>query len=392
MDPFEQRLKSIPLRRPSARFGRAETLREVLRGQVPRQGFIERINNMSWKSKAMAVAGFAASVALAFVVLTGTPTASTAFAQVAERFRAAQTLSFDWAEERISDGKILGRGRTLYATPGKVRVEMDAEGVGRAYFVADMPTGKVMFVDLTEKTASLVPLSRLKEKDMAAAAIEDLRTLAERATQTLEKKQVDGVEANGFVVDGEHCTTTVWADAASGNPIRVEVRSKVEAQDPVKTIWTKIALDLPLDRRLFSVTPPAGFRTKQLKPADAQSTRATYVAEFLKIYAKHMNGEFPSRLEDAPERLKESFQSSPERQPPLAELLPLPMYVAAMHSMTRKGVQGVDWQYYPGHKMGEADHLLFWVREPRGEYFGVYGDLRVEKVAKEGLPVGPPDN
>ncbi len=345
---------------------------------------------MSWKSKAAALFGLAASVLIAYLALTSATGGSAAFAQVVEKLRSAQTMTYDWVSKRDSDGTILSRGRNLYMVPGKIRIEFNGEKDVQSYFVADMPTGKVLFVDAAQKTARIVPLKEFDGNDRAAKAIEDIRSLEEQGARPLGNKQIDGVQARGFAITRDGETTTVWANAASGDPIRVEILGKSNSGEPVLSVWTNIKLDQPLDPQLFSVRPPAGFAVSALAPADAKATPAHYVAEYLKIYAKYLDGQFPSRLQDAPKLLAEKFRSLQTDELPSADLMQLPFYTAATHAIMRKGRQGRDWQYFPGHKLGEKDQVVFWLRDRKnGEYAAVFGDLRIEKVGQDQLPPAP---
>ena len=70
MDPFEERLKSLRLRRPSAEFGKPETLAKEMDQRAVRHTFIERIHNMSWKAKAASLVALAASIMVAYLALT----------------------------------------------------------------------------------------------------------------------------------------------------------------------------------------------------------------------------------------------------------------------------------------------------------------------------------
>src|SRR5262245_15274793 len=124
MDPFEIRLRSIPLYRPSAGFGRPETLQALFRDSPHRLTISERIKNMTWQSKVAAALGVVASVLAVSLLIELLPSSSIAFAQVVEKLQSAETLSFDSESKSTVDGKIrTTKSRNYYMTPGKHRTE-----------------------------------------------------------------------------------------------------------------------------------------------------------------------------------------------------------------------------------------------------------------------------
>jgi outer membrane lipoprotein-sorting protein len=390
MDPFEKRLKSLSLRQPSPSFGEPGTLAAKLRRVERQRSLLERINNMSWTSKAAAIGGLAASVLVAYMALTSASGSSVAFAQVAEKLRAAQTLTFDSVTKRNADGKVLSKGRNFYVVPGKARIEYEGDNGERSYVVFDTPGSKVLMVDENHKTARVSSIKGGADKDLAAKEIEALRNLDERATQPLGEKQIEGVQVKGFQIEGDRETTTVWASTASGDPILVEILHKDFPEGPASQIWSNIKLDEPLDPQLFVSDPPPGYAVTPFLPVDFNATSAHYVAEFFKIYAKHMDGEFPPQIEEAVPLLAKKLRTPETNQPPSDEMMQLAFNSAAMHAAMRKGIRGVDWQYYPGHKLGEADQIVFWSHDAKsGKYPAVFGDLRIESVDKEQLPPAP---
>jgi hypothetical protein len=182
----------------------------------------------------------------------------------------------------------------------------------------------------------------------------------------------------------------VWAAVANGDPIRIEILENDYPSGPILIEWTNIKPGEKLDPALFSVDPPPGFTVIPFLPIDFEASPATYVVGFLKIYAKHMEGQFPPRLQDAIKTLGEKLEPPKSDEPLSDELSQLPFYSAATVAITRHGKQGEDWQYYPGHTLGDKKQIVFWCRDKkRKEYSVVYADLRVEQVEKNQLPPAP---
>jgi hypothetical protein len=185
MDPFEERLKSLRLRRPSAGFGKPETLAKEMDQRVVRHTFIERIHNMSWKAKAASLVALAASIMVAYLALTVATSGSVAFAQVAEKLQLAHTLSYNWEMRQESDGKVLSKGRNRCMVPGKLRIEYDGQSAQQSYAVLDMAAGKVLFVDEKQMTALINPLVSGEKQDVAAQTIEEVRSMKSKVARPI---------------------------------------------------------------------------------------------------------------------------------------------------------------------------------------------------------------
>jgi outer membrane lipoprotein-sorting protein len=387
MDSFESRLKYIPLRRPSPGFGKPEALAAAMRPAVDGRSLNERIKNLPWKSKIVAILSVAASVSVVYLVLASATGDSVAFAQVAEKLRAARTLSYNWTMKQHNDGKVLNRGRNLYMVPGKIRIEYGGQPGQQSYGVLDMPGGQVLFVDEKQQTARVTQFKGHGRDDMAAKTIDDVRSLQSVKAQSIGDKVVDGVQAKGFQIIDEGEAKTVWADAATGNPVRIEILQNDTPWGPVVTIWSRIQLDQPLAPELFSTAIPAGFETAQPAPV-LEATPAHWAADFLKIYVQHMDGQFPQNLREAGKELGQKFSppGAPPTQTPSSDVMQAAFYGAAIAAATRNG-QGERWQYYPGRAFGDPSVIVFWFHDKNNDkYQAVYGDLSVKTIETKDLP------
>ncbi len=381
-EPLESRLKSLALRPPSPEFGQPETLAAAVGCSSHPLTLFERVKNMPWKTKSAALVGVAVSIAVLYIVVAGPWGASLAFADVVDKLRSARTLTYDSVLVSKADGKILGKNRTYLMVPGKTRIEMSDSKGENAFVVFDIPTGKVLMVDLKRKTAHVSPIRGGEGKDMAAEKIERLRKLSEEDSRSLGEKAIDGVAAKGFEITQDNEVTTVWADIATGTPVRIEFLQKNFPTGLVLETWTNIKLDEPLDPVLFSTEPPAGFTTQPFLPMDFNATPTDRVTRFLKFYTDQMDSKFPPRLQDAIRLLGESLK--PED---MNELREAAFYGAGMAVVITHGHQGKDWQYYPGRELGEEDKVVFWFHDKKNKrYMAVYGDLRVATIEKNALP------
>jgi outer membrane lipoprotein-sorting protein len=390
MEPYESsesleaRLKALPLRRPSADFGQPEKLRALLR-HSDQLTLITRIRTMNRISKSAILAALAASIAAIAVFTVGSAGSTVAFAQVAQKLQKARTLTFDETLVSQADGKLLRRSRNYYMIPGKTRTETSADNDENGYIVFDTVAAKVLMVDSKRKTARISSIKGGEQKDMAARKIEDLQNLKAEDARPLGNKVVDGVQAKGFEITRPSDVTTVWADATTGEPVRIEILRKTFPSGPVVETWTNFKFDPPLNDALFSVEPPAGYQSQPSLPVDFNLTPAEVTAKFLKIYADHMGGEFPPRLQDAMKLLSEKMKKD-TTTPSTEEAAQTAFYASGMAAVIMKLEQGKGWQYYLGRKLGDKDKVVFWVNDKAsGGYLAVYGDLRVETITKEAL-------
>jgi outer membrane lipoprotein-sorting protein len=387
MDPFEARLKSLPLRKPSPQFGRPETLARLREAQRSPHPILQRMLAMPWTSKSAALVGMLAVGFVSYVVLVGPMGSSIAFAQVAEKLRAAQTMSFDSVIKIGVDEKKETKVRTYFMAPGKIRQEMRS-GEEEGFAVMDFSSGKALMVSTTQKTAFLSPIKGGSEVDIVRNEIDELRSLKDKDSLPLGEKQIDGVRATGFEISSREKVTTAWADAQSGDPLRIEFEWKDSPVGPATEVMTNFKFDAKLDPAIFSLEPPQGYKSAPFMPIDLNATPATNLAGFLKIYADHMDGEFPPRLDlGALKSLSAKLAKSGTEGQPSDEQLKAISYGAGLMKgiMTTKANER--WQYYPDVKRGQKDRILFWwLDQKNNTYSAVYGDLRVEKITKDQLP------
>jgi outer membrane lipoprotein-sorting protein len=341
---------------------------------------------MSPALKAAVVVGLAAGLLTLYAILSGPGGTRLAFAEVAGKLRDAQTLSFDEVVT-LHDGTT-STSRNYFMLPGKHRREMQQQGEA-GFVVMDFAAGKVLAVSTTRKTASVSPIHGKTERDFAGKMIAEIRSLDEKGARSLGEKEIDGVRAKGFETDSEIRTTTVWADAKTGDPLRIEVVLKHAPGGPGKCVMTHFKLDEPLDPSLFSLEAPQGYKTMPSIALDLDATPADHVAGLLKIYASHMDGKFPTKLEDATKAVADKLRPKAD-EPPGEELLKLVSHGAGVAALTVKTKRGERWQYDPAVELGQKDRIVFWYHDPKKKtYHAVYGDLRVEKVAKDQLPPKP---
>ena len=193
----------------------------------------------------------------------------------------------------------------------------------------------------------------------------------------LGEKEIDGQKVVGFSANG----FTIWADAETALPVRIEVQS------PLSAVFKNFQFDVPVEESLVSMDVPDGY-TEQKKVFDMTTSTEQDLVECLRIWAELLlDGNFPEAI-----GMEEIMNQLPQIEAKLGES------VASAEEGTQKGmtlgkgmlfVMGLKDHHYAGNgvKVGEADKAIFWyLPEGADTYRVIYGDLSVKDVAPENLP------
>jgi outer membrane lipoprotein-sorting protein len=388
MDPFESRLKSLVLRAPSESFGQPQALALALEAtEQSNSSLLEGIYRLPLKSKAALVLGIAAIVLVMCMLFSSLGGGSVAFAQVAEKLRSAQCLTFDTIITAIGQQEPKLRYRTSYMAPGKMRMDM-----GDIITIRDQMSGNMLTLNTKIKTA-FVTTTKPRERSARTELrdpIDFLRSLVERSALPLGEKEIDGQKAKGFECDiVKGLKYTIWVNANTGDPVRVEYPMKFGIPDAT-VVETNFKLNEPLDPAIFDTNPPEGYKVIEHMPVDVgpilKATPAENVVEILQAYAKISGGDFPKHIDDFGEVVikisrGDDVEARNQSQQVAGRIGALEGGYLFQHQ------SGVDYEYLPGGKLGEKDRIVFWYRDDKsGDYMAVYGDLRIEKVEKDQLP------
>jgi len=196
----------------------------------------------------------------------------------------------------------------------------------------------------------------------------------------LGEKEIDGQKVVGFSANG----FTIWADAETALPVRIEVESP-----QLSAVFKNFQFNVPVEEleSLVSMDVPDGY-TEQKKVFDMTTSTEQDLVECLRIWAELLlDGNFPETI-----GMTKIMSQLPQIEAKLAES------VTSAEEGTQKGmtlgkgmlfVMGLKDTDYAGNgvKLGEADKAIFWYRpEGSGTYRVIYGDLSVKDVAPENLP------
>jgi outer membrane lipoprotein-sorting protein len=163
--------------------------------------------------------------------------------------------------------------RTILLDNGLCRIE-DANG---DYTVADFAKSRQLHVDVKAHKAELFQgLNHMPPSNL----YETIKNLPNDATaRPLPGKKIDGRAALGFVVKFHDLELTVWADAGTRLPVRIEAEEKDKDGKKIgELVIDDFAFDKEPDAKLFSLEPPAGYAFQvrgvaELPPASAEAAQ-----------------------------------------------------------------------------------------------------------------------
>jgi outer membrane lipoprotein-sorting protein len=358
----------------------ARTLAALKAADRPRSPFLTRRFVMR------TLTGAAAAALIGTAVYLANPFGpSVAFADVAQKFRDAHTLSYRYTVELPGQANPFSI-KTLYRDPGHSRTEMPDGTVS----ILDAATGSGLVLNPQTKTATKIqmPASALTGADAAnpPGAVELFRKLADQPNKPLGEKEVGGVKAKGFAVQFGAQTMNVWADAKSGLPVRVELTTRVAGQE-AKAVMDQFVFDAPLDEKLFKAEVPQGYTLRDIKlPELKEAPLEDDVAAILKWAADRRKGEFPARLDDwgaLATLAAEGAKSGEPAREDMGVMARVGRVTAKLSPMNPEdhGYAGA------GVKLGDASRIVFWYRPEGSEKFrALYGDLHTSDVTREQLP------
>ncbi|MCU0914300.1 MAG: hypothetical protein MUC88_07050 [Planctomycetes bacterium] len=339
------------------------------------------------KSKMVKLAAAAVLVVALLLGLhfLGSPLGSgVTFAQVIQPILNANTAIFDIiigvedANVPVIHDMIMGSRirRTLANVPGDVSI-------------IDLVEGKILSLNDAKKEAIFYDLKGLPPIPNYLENLKGLFTKLQEiphfAVQDLGMQEVDGRKAVGFLAKHPSVEITLWADAKTGLPIRIDQKEK-----QMTAIVKNMRFDVPMDEALFSMDVPAGYQRQQVQLDLFGSTEADFLAG-LRIRAEMFgDGQFPDSLafedymKQVPEIIKkvEALKLSAEQNAELEKTM-------GAHLLFLRMFKGEGKWYYRGKgvRLGAADKPIFWYR-PKGSetYRVIYGDLHVGDAARENLP------
>jgi hypothetical protein len=269
------------------------------------------------------------------------------------------------------------------------RIRRTLSTVPDAVSIIDLENSKILTLAEAKKEAAYIDLKGLPSMpnymDQLRNAIVQLQDSPHYVVEDLGTKGVDGRKAVGFLAKHPKAEITLWADAKTGLPLRIE-----QKVGQLLVIAKNLKFDVPMDDALFRMDVPEGYKLQKMELDLTSATEADFV-EGLRVMAETFgNEQFPEGvalaeyMKQVPQIQKkiEQLKLSDEEQLVLGKKMQ--QYVLFLRFFKGEG----KWYYRgQGVKLGEADKPIFWYR-PRGSetYRVIYGDLHIVDVARENLP------
>jgi outer membrane lipoprotein-sorting protein len=344
-----------------------------------------------------AVAAAAVIIAAAGFITLFTQGGGIAFADVVRPFITAHTATFTTTMQ--IEGMPAQTLEGMFMEPGYMR----QTGPGGVIVVGDLRQGKTVTLMPSQKLAMVMEMVNMPEAEELGQfnmfleirkRIQEVQETPDESVEFLGEEQIDGRLAIGYHVSKGGGDITVWADKETKMPIRLEIATGAVTQS-----MSDIVFDVPLDESLFDLTIPEGYTVRTMQ-MDASPPTEEELVDMFGIWADYMDGSFPSTLDmksimkeitEFVMGLREKFKTE-GREPTEEEMQELQKRIMKVS----RGVTFVqllppesDWHYTgKGATFGDADTPIFWYRPEGSETFRViYGDLRVEDVPPENLPI-----
>ena len=349
----------------------------------------------------------AAAAAIIIAVLAGVHqfgASAPAFAEIVQPLLTARTATFKMTFD--IEGSPHETFDCMFMEPGRTR-EVRPAGVIR---ILDHHQGQTIMLYPAGKKAIIFQMTNMPEDQQSQTnwfhGIREEFRRAQKAddesVKFLGKHQIDGVMAFGYRT-GKNGDRTVWADAETLLPIRIEYSVGKWGLKGIKgTItYSDFVFDVEMDESLFVV--PKGYDVNTLAQ-DASENREEDLIQALRLWSENTDGTFPAELELNIKAAGKLFQQVKEKMglkfeegkapdftnPQFSEFYLIRLRIIrglGFTSRLRRSSDS-DWHYAgKGVKLGDAERPIFWYR-PKGSdtYRVIYGDLNVKDVGPENLP------
>jgi len=335
-----------------------------------------KLRRIIMKSSITRIAAAAVIIVAVLIVLNPWGSAVT-FADVVKPILTARTLILDII---VGDEET---GPVMHETIVGPRIRRVISNQEHLINIFDTDGGKMLTLHTGGKIAIYSDIQgSLQEgtRDYVASLrkiITDLQNNPDFEAEKLGEKEIDGQKVIGFLA-GEF---TIWADAETALPVRIEVQS------PLSVIFKNFQFDVPVEESLVSMDVPDGY-TEQKNEIDMGTSTEQDLVECLRIWSELLlDGNFPEAI-----GMTELMKQLPQIEAKLGET------IASAEEGTRKGmtlgkgmlfVMGLKDQHYAGNgvKLGDAETAVFWYQPEGSEtYRVIYGDLSVKDVTPENLP------
>jgi outer membrane lipoprotein-sorting protein len=217
-----------------------------------------------------------------------------AFEKIVEAVVTAKTARFHM--DVNVEGQAKQSAEAMFLAPAKYRME-----IGKIVSLTDFEAAKMLTLIPEQKQAVVFNLKNAPQGQAAPDQVnhfERLRQLLQDkqlpAYERLGEKTIDGHKAQGFRLKSPVGTLTLWGDARTGDPVRIE---NVYTGIPLtEVVMTKFEMNVELKPDLFALDVPKDFKVKSFD-VDASKPEEKDFVQSLRTCAELSGGAFPDSLD-----------------------------------------------------------------------------------------------
>lgn len=183
------------------------------------------------------------------------------FAAMLSRIKAIPTVSFQMSVDMkgAPEGFPLKTEWTAM-DPGWLRTEV-LVGDQRAVMIANFPQQKMLMLIPEAKQAVLKPIKGAAGSPQGKNYVEQLRNMKKEHAQFVGEDNVDGMPTHKYDYQHRGDFYTVWLDATTKLPVRVESANKKEPeQAEIKVTMSNFVWDVAVNEAEFSLEAPEGYK------------------------------------------------------------------------------------------------------------------------------------
>ncbi len=311
---------------------------------------------------------------------------------------------------------------------GIIRCELEHGTV----MIFDLDNGYTLDLMTNSKQAIRTHRTGRKKSAKGFSYIGWVRKLHEGEAEFVGREELEGEAVNVYVWEVPFEEITVWVDAQSNLPVKVEHKcfanteknvvmpelglsmgdfggdssvSRVNvissgrgsglgiSEDRTRTMYD-FQWDAELDDALFSLEPPEGYTLEERQREDSPMDENSLV-DTLGFWAQMCDGEFPTEEDiNDPQAFKplliEKYDSDGDPKEEFdAAMGELNKILRGIYVVQVKKVGG-SWGYNGEDiRLGDAQGIVCWWKDEGSDSWTViYGDLSIGEVAEEELPIG----
>lgn len=255
---------------------------------------------------------FAAAAVVIIAVIIGThqfggsiDVASVTFADVLKNIRNSKTLTF-MVRAKEQEPPIM---KVMVIDPYVSRFEFLGEQmpsapiIGGQIWIIDTDKGKALILDTVKKTGKVYPARR--EFLDIYDTFRNFRDRVDFSVEEIGSRQIGDKQAIGFKLKKENKNQeiTVWADPKTKLPILMEETYENAEGQIMQHFVTDIVFDAELDKSLFILRPPEGYKAEEFE-YDLRVNRLKSAVNMDRIikacrkYVNEHNGQWPDSLQE----------------------------------------------------------------------------------------------